>query len=165
MSNQTIERVRFIMAPANPVPSYPAVARPAADRPGEDATLSWILAQPTEADSSPEPKGSARAPRPGRPAGRVLAPIGAGLAVAGLVTGLTLGLQSPKPLVHRPVAGAPTATEMPKLFVTLEIVTNGRLFAEVRDSRTGQVLSRVHVPGFFGTYPNVAADGSDRSFL
>ncbi len=55
---------------------------------------------------------------------------------------------------------------MPKFFVTLEIANSSYLAAEVRDSRTGKMLSRVRVPGILlGTNPNVTADGSDRAFL
>jgi hypothetical protein len=170
VSNQSIDRVRFIMAPANPVPSYSAVPRPAADRRVEDATLNWILAQPpAEARSQPRTLGPAsQQQRPGRP-WRVLAPVGAGLAVAGLVTGLTVALQSPKPLVHRPAAGAPaggTSTPMPRFFVELGLNSyDGTVFAAVHDSQTGQQLSQIKVPGVFGTNPNIAADGSDRTFI
>jgi hypothetical protein len=169
MSNQTIERVRLIMAPANPVPSYSTAARPAADRRDED-TLSWILSQsPTEAGSQPPTPGPAsHARRPGRPM-RVLTPIGAGLAVAGLAIGLTFALQSPKPLIHRPAAGAPaggTPTPMPRFFVQLGLkFSGGTVFAAVHDSQTGKQLSRIKFPGVFGTNPNIAADRSDRTFI
>ncbi len=170
----TMERVRAMMAPANPVPARKmhGSARALPDPPGPQATLNWILAQPpTEAKLDPQPQAPRHGDpqlRPGRRSGRMLAPAGAAVAVVGLVTGLTFALQSPHSLVHRPTAGASAAgTPMPKFFVQLGLSYHRRstLFAAVHDSQTGQILSQRQVPGIFGTNPNIAADGSDRTFI
>ena len=171
----TMERVRAMMAPANPVPARKmhGSARAVPDLPGPQTTLNWILAQPpTEAKLGPEPRAPRHGDpqlRSGRQGKRVLAPIGAVLAVA-LVTGLAFALQSPHSLVHRPTAGASAAgtpTPMPKFFVELGLGLNinGGVIAVVHDSQTGNQLSQVRVPGVFGTNPNITADGSDRTYI
>jgi hypothetical protein len=159
--HDTIDRVRSIMAPANPVPGN-AAAGSAEDRQGQE-TLSRILAQLPEEAVLARPH---RRPGANRRVNRVLAPLAAGLAVAGLVTGLTLVAQSPKAPVHPSAAGAPTAADkgMPRYYVTL---SGGyrHLIAAVHDSQTGGVLSHIDVPGTPGIYPNFAAEGSDLSYV
>jgi hypothetical protein len=56
---------------------------------------------------------------------------------------------------------------MPRFFAELGLNANSSetLFAAVHDSQTGQQLSQISVPGVFGTSPNIAADGSDRTFI
>lgn len=159
--HDTIDRVRSIMAPANPVPRDAAIGR-AADRRGLE-TLNRVLAQP--------PEKAARARQPGRPGEnrriwRVIAPVGATAAVAGLAIGLTLVAQSPKAPVHPPATGAPTAADqgMPRYYVTLADLSPTLLVA-VHDSQTGRVLSHISVPGSLGNYREIAADGSDRSYV
>jgi len=163
--HDTIGRVRSIMAPANPVPGN-AAAGSAADRQGLE-TLHRVLAQ------IPEEAAQARQPR--RPAGnrrvtRVIAPVGAALAIAGLVTGLTLVAQSPKAPVHPSAAGASTAVDqgMPRYYVTLSVTLSGSsdsMLAAVHDSQTGGVLSQIEVPGTPGVYPNIVTNGSDLSYV
>jgi hypothetical protein len=53
---------------------------------------------------------------------------------------------------------------MPRYYVTLSGGYRD-LIAAVHDSQTGGVLSEVTVPGIMGVYPNIAADGSDRSYV
>lgn len=158
--HDTIDLVRSIMAPANPVPGS-AAAGSAADRKGLE-TLSRVFAQlPEDAAQA----SSHRRPAANRPVKRVVAPLGAALAIAGLVTGLTLVAQSPKAPVHPPATGASaTAVQgMPRYYVTLSGYRD--LIAAVHDSQTGRVLSEISVPGIMGVYPNIAADGSDRSYV
>lgn len=161
--HDTIDRVRSIMAAANPVPDD-AREDSAADPHGLE-TLSRILAQPPDQASQAGPHTP---PAPNRRVRRVIAPLGAGLAVAGLVTGLTLVAQSSKAPAHRPAAGAPTAAQQgtPRYYVMLSPGgLSGNLLAAVHDSQTGQVLSRIRVPGPSGSLPSIAADGSDRSYV
>lgn len=161
--HDTIDRVRSIMAAANPVPED-AGEGSAADPRGLE-TLSRILApQPEEASQA----GPHTRPAPNRRVRRVIAPLGAGLAVAGLVTGLTLVAQSSKAPAHRSAAGAPTAVAhgSPRYYVMLSSGgLSSNLLAAVHDSQTGRVLSRIRVPGPFGSLPSIAADGSDRSYV
>jgi hypothetical protein len=172
MTNQTIDRVRFLMAPANPVPAHSEAFGLASgvELPGADATLSLILGQsPTGANRAGQPSALWLS-RPHRRARRILTPLGAGLAVAGLVTGLTLALGSPQPRARQPAAGASadgTPTPVPRFFVELGLNFNGgTVFAAVHDSQTGKVLSTIQVPDSIGTIPpNIAADGSDRTFI
>jgi hypothetical protein len=159
--HDTIERVRSIMAPANPVPGDAAADSAAV---GESLdTFNWVLAQP--------PERAGRARQPGRPAQnrrswRVIAPAGAAVAVAALVAGLTLVGQSPKAHVHPSAIGAPTAASqgMPEYYVTLSLLSQ-TMSAVVHDAATGQVLSQIQVPGARGVAPNIVADGSDRSYV
>jgi hypothetical protein len=157
----TIDQVRSIMAPANPAPGSAPAGSPA-DRQGLE-TLNWVLAQPADA-----PAGATQAGRPGkiRRSSRVIAPAGAAVAVAGLGIALTLVAQSPEAPVHPPAAGAPTGTDqgMPRYYVTLSELSPTLLVA-VHDSRTGRVLSQIPVPGSLGNYREIAADGSDRSYV
>lgn len=162
--HDTIGRVRSIMAPANPVPGSAAAG--SAEDPQGLATLNRILAHlPEEAVQA----GPHRQPGANRRVNRVIAPLAAGLAVAGLVTGLALVAQSPKAPkapVHPSAAGAPTAADqrMPRYYATLS-GGSGRMLAAVHDSQTGEVLSQIRVPGPPGIYPNIAADGSDLSYV
>jgi hypothetical protein len=161
--HDTIDRVRSIMAAANPVPDD-AREGSAADPRGLE-TLSRVLAQPPDQAGQAAPR---RPPAASRRVRRVIAPLGAGLAVAGLVTGLTVVAQSPKAPAHRPAAGAPTAAQQgtPRYYVMLSsggLPSN--LLAAVHSSQTGRVLSRIRVPGAFSILPSIAADGSDRSYV
>ncbi|MGH3404895.1 MAG: hypothetical protein ACRDRJ_20665 [Streptosporangiaceae bacterium] len=161
--HDTIDRVRAIMAAANPVP-VTAGEGSAADPRGVE-TLSRVLAQrPGEAGQA----GPHRLHAANRRARRVIAPLGAGLAVAALVTGLTLVAQSPKAPASRSVAGAPTAAGQgtPRFYVALsEAGRAGQLVAAVHNSQTGRVLSYIRVPGPFLGLPSISTDGSDRSFV
>jgi hypothetical protein len=171
MSNQTIDRIRVLMASGNPVPGTgePGDPRIGDGGPAADTTLDWIMSQPHDgAEHAGRPRVAGRPPRLKLPSRRAVAPLGAGLAVAGLITGLTFAAQSPH--IRRPGAGAPAdvapATPMPRFFVQLGVsLHGGGLFAAVRDSKTGNVLSQITVPGWWGTIPNIAADGSDRTFI
>jgi hypothetical protein len=158
----TIDRVRSIMAAANPVP---ADAREgSAEDPRGLETLSQVLAQPPHRAGRAGP----RRPAASRRVKRVIAPLGAGVAIAGLVTGLTVVAQSPKAPVHRPATGAPTAAQhgTPRYYVMLSSGgLSANLLAAVHDSQTGRVLSRIAVPGPSGSLPSIAADGSDRSYV
>ena len=156
--HDAIDRVRSIMAAANPVPDD-AHEGSAADPRGLE-TLSQVLAQPPDHAGQARPR---RPPAANRRVKRVIAPLGAGLAVAGLVTGLTLVAQSPKAPVDRPATGAPTAAQQgtPRYYVMLSSGgLSGNLLAAVHSSQTGRVLSRIRVPGAFSILPSIAADGS-----
>jgi hypothetical protein len=172
MSSGTIDRIRVLMAPANPQPNITqGVAGTAAGLRSADGTLDWILSQPPHpAEEGGQPRVPGRPPRLGRPPRRVVAPLGTGLAVAGLIAGLMFAAQSPRSHTRRPATGALTdgapATPMPKFFIQYGVkLQGGALYAAVRDSTTGQELSQIKVPGWVGTYPAIAADGSDRTFL
>ncbi len=159
----TIDGVRSIMAPANPMPRH-APAGSATDSRGLD-TLHQVLAQLPQETARPGPRSRPAADRRAR---RVAAPLAAGLAVVGLVTALTLVARAPKASLGRPAAGAPAA-KVPAAagqgssahYVTLAGV-GGTLIAAVHSAQTGQVLSQIRVPGLEGTLPNIAAspDGS-----
>jgi hypothetical protein len=165
----TVDQVRSIMGPGNPVPNNPR-AGTWRDLDGQE-TLDQILALwQQEAGAAPS------RPLPGRarPAGRLLplsararriiGPVTAGLAVAGLIAGLMLAGSSS---AGRPAAGAPTAagTALPKFYVTLsEPGPSYNIVAQVHASLTGQVLSRVKM-GPAGSVVGITADRSDRAFV
>jgi hypothetical protein len=172
MSNQTIDQIRVLMAPVNPLPNIgePGDAGIGAGLPAVDSALDWIMSQPRErAEHAGRPRAAGRPPLLKLPSRRVIAPLGAGLAVAGLIAGLTLAAQAPQSQIRRPGAGAPVdaapATPMPRFFVQLGVkLYGGELFAAVRDSETGSVLGQIKVPGWAGTMA-ISADGSDRTFI
>ena len=104
----TVDRVRSIMAPGNPVPGDVLSGRQRA--PHRQETHDRILASAwTDPTAPPRPPGAGGPgrwrPRGGR-AGRVIAPVAAGLAVAGLVTGLALAAGSPAPVRQASHRGA-----------------------------------------------------------
>ncbi len=72
----TIDRVREIMAPGNPVPD---AARAVTESRGPESTLSWIIGQaPTEPGAGARrqtPRLDGRPSRPRRPAARVVTPL------------------------------------------------------------------------------------------
>ncbi len=164
----TVDRVRSIMAPGNPVPGDVLSGRQRA--PHRQETHDRILASAwTDPTAPPRPPGAGGPgrwrPRGGR-AGRVIAPVAAGLAVAGLVTGLALAAGSPAP-VRRPATGALATADraMPRFYVTLTSPgQSGRIYAQVHASQTGQVLSQVRA-GFLGSGMGISADQSDRAFV
>jgi hypothetical protein len=167
-AQDTVDRVRSIMAPGNPVPGN---VLPDGQRdPRRQETHDRILGHAWHDTSAPpRPPGAGR-PGPWRPQGgrarRVIAPVAAGLAVAGLVTGLTLAAGSPVP-VRGPATGALATADqgMPRFYVTLSSPgSSGRVYAEVHASQTGQVLSQVRV-GFLGNGVGVSAYPSDRAFV
>jgi hypothetical protein len=168
---ETLERVRSLMGPGNPVPQdTPAGRWPDADA---QETRDWIMAvaHPDAGQTPPGPAGSGpdrprRRPRNGNGrTWRVIGPVAAGLAVVGLITGLTLAGRTPG---RRPAAGAPAAADrgLPKFYVTLSSVGDGRdtLTAEVHSSVTGRVLSHRTV-GALGNGIGITADRSDRAFV
>jgi hypothetical protein len=143
----TVERVRSIMGPGNPVLNDPR-AGAWRDLDGQEA-LDRILAL-SEQDAG----AMLSRARPGqaRPAARllplsarvrrVIGPVTAGLAVAGLIAGLMIAGSS---AASRPATGAPTATGagLPKFYVTLsEPGHSTNIVAQVHASLTGRVLSR-----------------------
>jgi hypothetical protein len=165
----TVDRVRSIMGPGNPVPNDPR-AGAWRDLDGQE-TLDQILAL-SEQDAGAVPSRA----RPGqaRPAGRllplsararhVIGPITAGLAVAGLIAGLMIAGSS---AASRPATGAPTAAGagLPKFYVTLsEPGRSTNIVAQVHASLTGRVLSRVTV-GPARSVVGITADRSDRAFV
>jgi hypothetical protein len=163
----TVDRVRSIMAPGNPVPGD--VLSGSQRDPRRQETHDRILAAAwTDPAAPPRPAGAGDPggwrPRGGR-AGRVIAPVAAGLAVAGLATGLTLAAGSPAP-VRRPATGAPASDQgMPRFYVTLTSPgQSGRIYAQIHASQTGQVLSQVRA-GFLGSGMGISADQSDRAFV
>ncbi len=175
----TVERVRSIMGPGNPVPGggHGASARDGHE-PGRQEVLDRVIelasAETTDTGSARRPGPPARRCRPphrSTRARRVAAPLGAALAVGGLIAGLTFASQSPqKPHSpgQGPATGAPAAADrgMPRFYVTMTLVPqNGSLRAQVHSSQTGQLLSRLRVPGTFGTNPNITSVGSDRTYL
>lgn len=164
----TIDQVRSIMAPGNPVPGdVPSDTEP---KPLQQATYDRIMAL-AHSDTT---AGAQRA-MPGLPglrrrhgglARRVIAPVAAALAVSGLVIGLTLAARS-----HAPVGGPATGAlanpdrGMPRFYVTLSSQGRyGRVIAEVHASQTGRVLSQAKV-GFLGNGVGISADQSDRAFV
>jgi hypothetical protein len=182
----TVAWVRSVMAPDNPVPGdVPSGSE-------EDLYLQQahdrILALARNDTAAPPRPSGAGLPGRGQPRGgrarRVIAPVAAGLAVAGLVTGVTLAASSRVPArgpatgapARGPAAGALAAADkgMPRFYVTLSWpgvhlagglpVPPGHLIAEVHASQTGQVLSRVGV-GFPGNGMGISADQSDRAFV
>jgi len=164
----TVDRVRSIMAPGNPVPGggLPDSQREPRRQETHDRILAGARADPP---APPRPPGAGGPggwrPRGGR-AWRVIAPVAAGLAVAGLVTGLTLAAGSPPP-VRGPATGALATADqgMPRFYVTLTSPgQSGRIYAEVHASQTGQVLSRVKV-GFLGNGMGISAYPSGRAFV
>ena len=164
----TVDRVRSIMAPGNPVPGDILTG---SDRdPRRQETHDRILAGTWTDPAAPtRPLGAGGRdgwrPRGGR-AWRVIAPVAAGLAVAGLVTGLTLAARSPAP-VRRPATGALATADrgMPRFYVTLTSPGHsGRIYAQVHASQTGQVLSQVRA-GFVGNGMGISVDQSDRAFV
>lgn len=168
--HDTVERVRELMGPGNPYP--PDVPAGGSHDLRRQEAYDWITAHVREGPAGlygPSRQArirlQARLPRPDGRLLRVISPIAAGLAVAGLIGGLILARAS---LFGGPAAGAPAAAagRMPRFYVTLSLNgRNGTTQADVHASGTGRVLSRVNVPGFFGTNPNIAADHSDRAFL
>jgi hypothetical protein len=161
----TVDRVRLIMGPGNPVPGGAPVGigYEADDRQTHDKILA--LAQ----DGTTH--GSVRLPsaRPWLPVSRrvmrLAAPLTAGLAVVGLAVGLTLAGQSS---VRRPATGAPAdaAKGMPSIYVTLSQQSHlsPHILAEVHSSLTGRVLSRMSV-GLLGDGVGITADHNDRDFV
>jgi hypothetical protein len=165
----TVEWVRSIMGPGNPVPrDIPAGDWPDAD--GQE-TRDWIMAAGVpRTDDLPSPHPSARPERVGRVlplsgrVRRVAGPVAAALAVAGLIAGLTVAGNS---RAHRPAAGALTAagSGLPRFYVTLSSRgATATMIAEVHSSRTGQVLSQRKV-GVLSNGIGITADRSDRAFV
>jgi hypothetical protein len=162
----TVDRVRSIMAPGNPVPGDVLSDRQRDPRRQEthDRILAGPRPGPRPRPAGPGGPGGWR-PRGGR-AWRVIAPVAAGLAVAGLVTGLALAAGSPAP-VRRPATGALATADrgMPRFYVTLTSPgSSGRIYAQVHASQTGQILSQVPA-GFLGSGMGISADQSDRAFV
>jgi hypothetical protein len=165
----TVDRVRSIMAPGNPVPGD--VLSDSQWDPRRQETHDRILAQGRDSTSAPpQPAGARRWPGPRAPRGgrawRVIAPVAAGLAVAGLVTGLALAA-GPRAPARRPATGALATADrgMPRFYVTLSSPgSSGRIYAQVHASQTGQVLSQVRA-GFLGNGMGISADQSDRAFV
>jgi hypothetical protein len=163
----TVDRVRSIMAPGNPVPGdvLSGSQRDPRRQETHDRILAGAWTDSAASPRSPGAGGGGWRPRGGR-AWRVIAPVAAGLAVAGLVTGLTLAAGSPAP-VRRPATGAlaTAAQGMPRFYVTLTSPgQSGRIYAQVHASQTGQVLSQVRA-GFVGSGMGISADQSDRAFV
>lgn len=167
----SVDRVRSMMGPGNPVPRNAPVDS-WHDPHGQETRDRIVALAGPDADNAPSLPGRARSRLPGSllPGSgrfrRVITPVAAGLAVAGLITGLTLAVGSAQ---DRPAAGAPAATAavsgMPRFYVTLSSPgTSGAIIAEVHASGTGQVLDQARA-GFFGDGEGITADGSDRTFL
>jgi hypothetical protein len=173
----TVAWVRSVMAPGNPVPGdVPSGSEEDLHR---QQAYDQILALARNDTAAPPRPAGAGLPGRGQPRGgrarRVIAPVAAGLAVAGLVTGVTLAAGSRVP-ARGPAAGALAAADkgMPRFYVTLSWpavhlagglpVSPGHVIAEVHASQTGQVLSRVGV-GFPGNGMGISADQSDRAFV
>jgi hypothetical protein len=166
--HDTIHRVRALMGPGNPVPKdVPAGSWQ--DQRGLETRLSIMThAREDGVDAPPPLRGARSGPRQLLPSNarvrRAFAPIAAGLAVTGLVVGLTVALGSPQ---SQPVAGARAASgaPMPRFYVTLTPQGRfGAIVAEVHASQTGQVLSKVKV-GYEGNGVGISADRSDRAYL
>jgi len=163
--HDTIDRVRSIMGPGNPVPATAQVTSGPEARGHEAHDKILALVQDGTTHASVRPP-SARPLLPvSRRVRRIAAPLGAGLAVFGLAAGLTLAGQSN---VHRSATGAPAdaAKGMPGIYVTLSQRSplSPHILAEVHASLTGRVLSRVSV-GLFGDGGGITADSTDRAFL
>ncbi len=110
------------------------------------------------------------APRRRTPAVRWVAPIAAMAAVIGVVTGVSL---ASRPAGQRhsepPATPEPTGT-MPPFYVTLAATyPQNAPFVFVRDSATGAVLTKVHLPALVtnegSASPSITAAGDDRTFI
>jgi hypothetical protein len=153
-----------MMGPGNPVPRNAPAGR-WHDLHGQETYDRIVALAGPDADDAPSLPGRARSLPPGSGRfRRVITPVAAGLAVAGLITGLTLAVGSAP---DRPAAGAPAAavSGMPRFYVTLSSPGKfGAVIAEVHASGTGQVLDQARV-GFLGEGDGIVPDGSDRTFL
>jgi hypothetical protein len=174
----TVDQVRFIMGRSNPVPASAPSARWHESHARE--TYDRIMAQAgAEVPDSPSHAGPTSVRLPRRPmsasgrARRIIAPITAALAVAGVIAGVTLTANSGNSS-RRSATGASTAprkigsaadSTLPAFYVTLSLQSpTGVAVAEVHSSQTGRVLSAVNV-GYFWNGINISADGSDRAFV
>ena len=161
----TVDRVRSIMGPGNPVPGSAPVGDAHEAHCHETHDKILALAQ----DGTTHVSVRSPSARPWWPASRrvrrLAAPLAAGLAVIGLAVGLTLAGQS---TVHRPATGALAGgdTAMPGFYVTLSQLRHlsPHVLAEVHDSLTGRVLSQANV-GLFGYGVGITADSTDRAFV
>jgi hypothetical protein len=173
----TVAWVRSVMAPGNPVPGdVPCGSEQDLHRQQAYDRILALARNDTAAPSRPAGAGLPGRRRPrGARARRVIAPVAAGLAVAGLVTGVTLAARSwvpaPGPATGAQAPGraagarATADKDMPRFYVTLSSPDSSvRVIAEVHASQTGQVLSRVNV-GFLGNGVGISADQSDRAFV
>jgi hypothetical protein len=168
----TVDRVRSIMGPGNPVP-HDTPAGSWHDPAGQETRDRIMAVAGQDAVAAPSPPRPARSWLPGRAlpesgrARRMITPVAAGLAVAGLITGLALAVGSP---ARRPATGAPAATAaaggMPRFYVTLSAPgLSGQVVAEVHASLTGRVVSQVTIGGFIDENASITADRSDRAFV
>jgi hypothetical protein len=167
--NDAVDQVRSMMGPGNPVPND-AQAGGWRDLDGQEA-LDRILALSEQDAGAAPPRPHPGRTRPARRqlplsarGRRVLGPIAAGLAVAGLIGGLMLAGSSS---AGRPATGAPTAAGagLPRFYVTLsEPGRSYNVVAQVHASLTGQVLSRVKI-GPAASIVGITADRSDRAFI
>jgi hypothetical protein len=158
----TVDRVRSIMAPGNPVPGggLPGSQRDPRRQETHDRILAGAWTDSPAPTRAPGAAGGGGRPR-GRRVRRVIAPVAAGLA-----TGLALAAGSPAP-VRRPATGALATADrgMPRFYVTLTSPgSSGRIYAQVHASQTGQILSQVPA-GFLGSGMGISADQSDRAFV
>jgi hypothetical protein len=165
----TVDRVRSIMGPGNPVPASGPVDRGT----GAHSHEAWqeahdkilaLVQDGTTTYAPVRPPSTRRWPPVSPRVRRLAAPLAAGLSVVGLAAGLTLAGQT---TVHRPATGAPAdATKgMPGIYVTLsqQRHLSPHILAEVHDSLTGRVLSRVSV-GLLGDGMGISADHTGRNF-
>jgi hypothetical protein len=175
-NDSTIDRVRELMAPANPVP--PASGAGSWDDELGRRAYQRIVATTGTGDGELAAAGAGIGGRRSRPAGspsqrggrarRFLAPVGAGLAVVGLAVGITVAVGS-----HSGGRGpgspagkhAPLTAGMPPFYVTLSQDADLAIVASVHASRTGQPLTHVVIgtPGSGGL--GITAEPSGRDFL
>ena len=165
MRHPDTDRVRSMMAPANPAPGRAAEAD-WAETLGQEI-YQQILAQPrnyaARYEPSPEPAsgslGLPAAPRSGTALRRWLAPAAAVIAVLAVVAGLSVAARTG---TGRPAAGAGAAAGRPRFYVTISDY-DSRQVAQVHDSRTGKTLSWVRLPGsgILGVQPAGSPDGRD----
>jgi hypothetical protein len=166
--SSTIDRVRQLMGPGNPVPAG-TTAGSWDDKQGQQA-YQRIVAMTGAGDGTHGWLGGPA--RPARRAWRVLAPAGAGLAVVALVAGLIIvgGSHAKQPDAKPPLSAAGTiASKVPAFYVTISGGSRGyasEMVAQVHSSQTGQILSQVAVGKLLGGVGNgVAAEPSPGDFL
>jgi hypothetical protein len=170
--SSTIDRVRQLMAPGNPAP--PGTAAGSWDDELGRQAYQRIVATSGIVDSGPAAVGGRRSRQadhqsPWRArAWRILAPVSAGLVVAGLAVGLTVatGSHSGQPGARTPAGeDAPVTAGMPPLYVTLSQDAGFSVIASVHSSQTGKVLSQVTIGPIGSGLIGIAAEPSGRAFI
>lgn len=177
----TIDRVRDLMGPGNPVPAD-KVAGSWDDQLGQQGYQRIVAATGAGGGPAADTGTSAGRSRPSRlPGGlsprggkawRILAPAGAGLAVVGLAVGITVaaGSHAAKPGTGGPAGkgadrSARVAADMPPWYVALSENSAIQVIATVHSSQTGQVLTQLPLPINLARGLGLADEPSGNAFL